>query len=85
MRYFRSWVFDAGLALMLAGMLAALWIARDAIAFVLAIMFRSSSEGSGGAEFGLNLSAFTLAVLLAMIGLGLVMMVAGAIRVQRGA
>jgi ABC-type phosphate transport system permease subunit len=83
MRYFRSLVFDVGLMLALIGVLAAFWTAKDIIALTLPFFSRQwSSEGSGGGAANMNVTAFVLAFLLAMIGLAI--LVVGTIRVRRG-
>ena len=83
MRYFRSVVFDIGLVLTLIGVLTAIWTTKDIIALTLQFFSRQwSSEGSGGGAASMNVTGFVLAILLAMIGLGIV--VVGVVRVRRG-
>jgi hypothetical protein len=62
MPYFRSWLFDLGLGLALAGATAA-YIAWDMMALTLRYQFRSPSEGGGGVA-SMNLSGFILAAVL---------------------
>jgi|HubBroStandDraft_3_1064219.scaffolds.fasta_scaffold486656_2 hypothetical protein len=83
MRYFRSVVFDVGLAVTLVGVLSALWVARDIIAFTLQFLSRQWSREGGTAAAIINLSGFVLATLLAMIGLAI--LVVGVVRARRGA
>jgi hypothetical protein len=82
MRYFRSWMFNVGLTLALSGALAAVWTAKDLIALSLKFYWLRL-RGEGGAEGAMmNLSAFALFVLLAIVGLAI--LIAGATRVRRG-
>jgi hypothetical protein len=82
MRYFRSVVFDVGLALALIGVLAAFWTIKDIFALALAFLSRQwSSEGSGGGAANVNATGFVLAVLVAIIGLAI--LVVGVVRVRR--
>jgi hypothetical protein len=83
MRYFRSIVFDVGLAATLVGVLSALLLARDMIAFTLQFFSRHWSREGGTAAATMNLSAFGLATLLAMIGLAI--LVVAVVRARRGA
>ena len=78
MRYFRSFVFDAGLAFTLVGVLAALWTTKDMIALRLKFyLFRrrlSRDRGSSGiAAVSMNLSGLVLAVAVAVLGLGILL------------
>ena len=83
MRHLRSFVFDLGLVLLLIGVLAALWTAKDVIALALPFLSRQwSSEGGGGGVAVMNATGFVLAVLVAVIGLAIV--VVGVVRVRRG-
>jgi hypothetical protein len=82
-RYLRCVVFDVGLGLTVAGVMGALWVARDIIALELKFYWqRFLGEGGVGAA-NMNLTTFVLAVLLALIGMG--MLLVGFLRVRRGA
>jgi hypothetical protein len=74
----RSVVFDVGLALTAAGVMGALWVARDMIALELN---RFSGEGGIGAA-AMNLTAFVLAIVLTLVGVG--MLLVAFLRMRRG-
>jgi hypothetical protein len=81
-RYLRSVVFDLGLALTVAGVMGALWVAREMIALELTFYWqRFLGEGGGGAA-RMNLTAFVLAIVLTLVGVG--MLLVGFVRVRRG-
>jgi hypothetical protein len=79
----RSAVFDIGLVLTAVGMVAALWVAGPIIA--LAVKFYGLRFlGEGGADGAImNLSAFILALLFMLVGVGILLV--GVVRVRRGA
>jgi hypothetical protein len=82
-RYLRSVVFDLGLALTVAGVMGALWAARDMIALELKFYWqRLLGEGGAGGAY-MNLTAFVLAAVLTLVGVG--MLLVGFLRVRRGA
>ena len=82
-RYFRSVVFDLGLGLTVIGVMGALWVARDVIALELTFYWqRFLGEGGIGAA-RMNLSGLVLAVVLALVGMGVLLL--GVLRVRRGA
>ncbi len=81
-RYLRSVVFDLGLALAVAGVMGALWVAREMIALELTFYWqRFLGEGGAGAA-RMNLTAFVLAIVLTLVGVG--MLLVGFVRVRRG-
>ena len=81
-RYLRSVVFDLGLALTAAGVMGALWVAREMIALELTFYWqRFLGEGGVGAA-GMSLTAFVLAIVLTLVGVG--MLLVGFVRVRRG-
>ena len=77
MRYFRSWLFDAGVVLMLIGLVSAGLIAWPMIPFI----FHETSGGIGAVSIGISPSAFALLALIMIVGLAF--MLIGAIRVRR--
>jgi hypothetical protein len=78
-----SFVFDLGLGLAVAGVIGALWVARGMIALELKFYWQRYL-GEGGADAAtMNLTAFALAVLLTLVGVGVLLV--GVLRVRRGA
>ena len=82
-RYLRSVVFDVGLGLTVTGVVGALWVAREMIALELTFYWqRFLGEGGVGAA-GMNLTAFVLAIVLTLVGIGILLV--GFLRVRRRA
>jgi hypothetical protein len=78
MRYFRSWLFDAGVVLVLLGLAPAGLVVWTLIPF----MFPETSAGRIGAvSIGISASAFALLALIMILGLAFI--VIGAVRVRR--
>ena len=75
MRYFRSWLFDAGVLLVLLGLFPAGLIAWADIPFP----FHASGEGGIGA---ISVSGSVVALLALITIVGLASMLFGAIRVR---
>lgn len=81
-RYLRSVVFDLGLALTVAGVMGALWVAREVIALELTFYWQRFLGEGGGGGARMNLTAFVLAIVLTLVGVGIVLV--GFVRVRRG-
>ena len=85
MRYFRSWIFDVGVVLVLVSPAVMLYVVWPLPVLALAIQFpRAARWLTGGGGFGavdLDLTPLGLAMLVGLIGLGLV--IGGARRVSR--
>jgi len=64
--------------------MAVFYVAWDVIALMFDYYLRSSSE-TGAYAVGVSVSVFVLAVFLAIVVVGLVMLVAGVVRVRRAA
>ena len=78
MRYFRSWLFDAGVLLVLLGLLPAGLVVWTLIPFT---FHETSAGGIGAVSIGISASAFAVLALIIIVGLAFILI--GAIRVRR--